>query len=76
MNASDGRLSARVRGAVGQREGVLVLEKIEVEYRLRAGLQHREVVERVHQMHVDHCPVAQSIIGCVEIVTSLELLQD
>lgn len=36
----------------------------------------RETAERVHGYHVDFCPVARTIKGCVEISTELMLEDD
>lgn len=33
----------------------------------------RDVVERVHGFHADHCPVARSIRDAIDITTSYEL---
>lgn len=75
MDASGGRLTADVRGRVGKRDGVLVLQAVEVHYRLATREEHRTTVEKVHDIHVDHCPVAQSIVGCVELSTSIEIVE-
>ena len=75
MDASDGRLTADVRGRVGKRDGVLVLKAVDVQYRLVTEESQRETVEKVHGVHLDHCPVAQSIVGSVEISTSIELVE-
>lgn len=34
----------------------------------------REIIERVHTMHAEHCPVARSIRAAIELRTSFELL--
>jgi len=56
--------------------GVLVVRRIEVTYHLRATEAQRPVIERVLAMHADHCPVARTLEGCVEIATRLELAAD
>lgn len=73
MNAGDGRLRAEARGEIGTEGRVLVIRRIEVTYHLRAPAEQREVIERVLAMHADHCPVARTLRGCVEIETRLEL---
>jgi uncharacterized OsmC-like protein len=40
---------------------------------LRAPADRRPVIERVLAVHADHCPVARTLRGCVEIATRLEL---
>lgn len=73
MNASDGRLRAEARGEIGTDERVLVIRRIEVTYHLKAPEEQRDVIERVLAIHADHCPVARTLRGCVEIETHLEL---
>ena len=73
MNAADGRLHSEARGEVMVDDGVLVVRRIEVTYHLRAPEAQRPVIERVLAMHADHCPVARTLKGCVEIATRLEL---
>lgn len=52
---------------------MLVIRRIQVTYHLRVAEEHRETVERVHSVHADHCPVARTLKGCVEITTELQL---
>lgn len=60
-----------VAGEVETERGVLVLKRVHVRYRLRADPARREVVERVRQMHADHCPVARSIKPCIAVTTEV-----
>jgi len=70
----DADLSSDVRGVVRKNEkNVLIIEEIHVTYHLDANPDHREVIERVHDMHAEHCPVSESISPCIEIRTSLDL---
>jgi len=73
VNASDGRLSAAVRGEIESEDGVLVIKRIHVRYHLRAPEDARETVERVHGFHADHCPVYRSLCAAIDITTELEL---
>ena len=57
-----------------ERDGVLVLKRIEVRYRLRIPEDQHATAERVHDVHVRSCPVARSIGGAVDISTRLELV--
>ena len=50
---------------------MLVIKRIHVTYHLEADEEHRETVERVHELHAEFCPVARSISGCIEIETKL-----
>ena len=67
-----GRLTSHVTGEVEKEDGILVIRRIRVVYRLRAPEAARNVAERVRAMHHDHCPVYRSI----DITTELELLPD
>ncbi len=51
---------------------VLVLRRIHVRYKLRGG--DREKVERVHDAHASHCPVARSLEGAIAVTTEVEYL--
>ncbi|MBW3660776.1 MAG: OsmC family protein [Gemmatimonadetes bacterium] len=73
IDASEGRLTARARGEVEDEEGVLILKRIVVAYRLSAPSESRETIERVHEIHHRHCPVYRSLEGAIEITTELEM---
>jgi uncharacterized OsmC-like protein len=53
---------------------VLVIRRIHVHYELRAEGVDPEVVERVHSLHADRCPVARSIRDSIDISTSYEIV--
>ena len=36
----------------------------------------RAVIERVHDFHAEHCPVARSISGCIGITTEVEVAEE
>ena len=57
-----------------ERDGVLVIERITVRYRLPVPAEKREEAERVHGFHARVCPVARSLEGGIEVRTELELL--
>ncbi len=63
-----------VRGEVELDDGVLVIKRIHVAYRLRVAEEHRVVAERVLGVHADKCPVARSIAGAIGITTGIEYL--
>jgi uncharacterized OsmC-like protein len=66
-----------VSEAVGEIEldgNILVIRRISVHYKLRAPESAREIIERVHDMHAERCPVARSIRAAIEIRTSFELV--
>jgi len=70
----EGDLVSDVRGFVAKDGRVLVIRRIEVDYRLKLDEEHREAAERVLEFHADHCPVARTLKGCVEIETSMEFV--
>jgi organic hydroperoxide reductase OsmC/OhrA len=61
-------------GEIFDRDGVLVIERITVRYRLPVPEEQRAEVERVHGFHARACPVARSLEGGIEVRTELELL--
>lgn len=74
MDGDDFDLKARAEGHIKKNEkGVLVIEMIEVTYDLDMSEEHRGTVERVHDMHVEHCPVAQSVRPCIDISTNVTM---
>ena len=56
------------------RDGVLVIERITVRYRLAVREDQRQEAERVHGFHARFCPVARSLEGGIEVRTELELV--
>lgn len=54
-------------------DGVLQITRIHVAYRLRVPRGKRAAAERALDAHVDGCPVAQTLIPCVEIEWEAEI---
>jgi hypothetical protein len=52
---------------------VLVVRRIHVTYHLRAAPDQRSAAMRAHGAHVQACPMARTIGGCVAITTDLLL---
>ncbi len=75
IDASGGRLTAEVTGEVESDGGVLIIKRIQVNMRLRASEEVREVVERVHGVFANKCPVFRSIGPAIEITSSYELVE-
>ena len=62
-------------GDVEVEDGVLILKRIRVHYRLRnCPDDKRPAAERAHEHHAKRCPVHQSISGCIAITTTLEFV--
>ena len=74
MKLDEGDLTAQVTGDVVKDGRVLKVARIEVVYRLKADEERRDTIARVHSFHAEHCPVARTLEGCVEIVTRFELV--
>ena len=68
------RYQAEAIGEVFDRDGVLVIERITVRYRLAVREDQRQEAERVHGFHARFCPVARSLEGGIEVRTELELV--
>ena len=73
IDASHGRLTAQVRGEVEKEEGVLVIKRIRVEYRLVAAAAMRETVERVHGLYAMRCPLYRTLHNAMELTSTCTL---
>ena len=58
-------------GEVETEDGVLVIKRIHVTYRLKTGEENRETAERAHGVHHGKCPVYRTVSGCIDITTEL-----
>ena len=74
IDASDGRLTADVRGEIENEEGVLVIRRIHVDFKLRAPENDRQTVERVHGFYANKCPVFRSLHTAIQITSSYTLI--
>jgi uncharacterized OsmC-like protein len=73
IDASDGRLTADVRGEIENEDGVLVIRRIHVDFTLRAPEDARATVERAHGFYADKCPVYRSLRSAIQITSSYVL---
>ena len=73
IDASNGRLRAEVRGKIESDQGVLVIRRVHVHYLLDGVEQVREIVERVHRVYADKCPVYRTLRPAFEITSDFEL---
>jgi uncharacterized OsmC-like protein len=71
---SDGdRLRAEAEGHVEVEDGIMVMKRVTVRYRLRLDdPSRREAAERAHAHHVRACGVALSVMPSLAIETELE----
>ncbi|MGH9375325.1 MAG: OsmC family protein, partial [Terriglobia bacterium] len=74
IDASNGKLDAEVTGEIELDGNTLVIKRMHAHYKLRAAEAQRDLIERVHAMHADRCPVARSLKGAIEVGTSYELV--
>jgi uncharacterized OsmC-like protein len=74
IDASEGRLTADVRGEIESEDGVLVIRRIHVAFNLRASEDNRETVNRVHGFFADKCPVYRSLHAAIEITSTYTLV--
>ncbi|HUP46639.1 MAG TPA: OsmC family protein [Thermoanaerobaculia bacterium] len=63
------KLTSDATGEIELESSVLVIKRIHVIYHLTAREAQGEVVERVHAVHQDGCPVYRSIHRAIEITT-------
>lgn len=61
------------RGEVEKEGRVLIVKRIHVDYRLKIDPESREAALRAHELHIDSCPVARTLKGCVQITTRLHM---
>lgn len=54
-------------------DGVIVIRRIHVTYRLKAAEADRETIERVHGFHADKCPVYRTLKNSIAITTEFVL---
>jgi uncharacterized OsmC-like protein len=66
-------LSSSVKGEIELEGKVMVIKRIHVTYQLKLQPEQRETAVKVHGFHIDYCPVARTIKGCVEITTELKM---
>lgn len=65
LSADD--ITAEVEGVNEVRDGLPVLTRIVVHYRLRIPEGTRETVDRALERHASKCPTARSLAGAVEV---------
>jgi uncharacterized OsmC-like protein len=67
------RYEAEAVGEVENVEGVLVIRRITVTYRIALPEAHHDTARRVLDIHARACPVARSLEGAIAIETRLAL---
>ena len=74
--ATSSYLETTVQGEVEKEDGVLVLRRIHVKYCLRGSVDSEAMVNRIHAMHREKCPVYKSVSGCIKVTTELEFIKN
>ena len=74
IDASDGRLSADVRGEIESEDGVLVIRRIHISFTIRASEDSRETIDRVHGIFANKCPIYRSLYTAIQITSSYQLV--
>jgi uncharacterized OsmC-like protein len=74
IDASEGRLTADVRGEIESEDGVLVIRRIHVAMTVRAAEANRETIERVHGFFASKCPVYRSLTPSIAITSSYSII--
>lgn len=67
------KLTSEARGEIVKRDGVLEIDRIEVRYEIEIPAGKREEAERALENHVENCPVARTLMPCVEIEWEAEI---
>ncbi len=60
-------------GEIETEDGVLVIRRIHVRYRLRARPEDEAGARRAFDAHPPKCPVYRTLSGCISITTELVL---
>ena len=74
VDASNGKLTADVRGEVEQEDGVLVIRRVHVSMRLQGDEAKRQIIERVHSIYAMSCPLYRTLHNAIQLSSSYELV--
>ncbi len=66
-------IQAEVRGINEVRDGLPVLTRIEIHYKLRIPASARETVDRALSRHQARCPTAATLQGAVEVLWTADI---
>lgn len=68
------RFRAEVHGDIEAVDGVLKIVRIGVDYTLRLAPEKRADAQAGFETYLPKCPAAQSVIGCIAIAHTLNLV--
>jgi organic hydroperoxide reductase OsmC/OhrA len=70
------RYRADVTGDIEDVGGVLKITRIDVRYTLKIAPDRRREAEECFNTYLPGCPAAQSVIGCIDIAHTLEMIDN
>jgi organic hydroperoxide reductase OsmC/OhrA len=76
VRLSSEQISAEVEGVNEVVDGLIVLTRVNVHYRLRIPPGSRETVERLLSKHQDKCPTARTLRGCVQVTWTADIEEE
>jgi len=74
IDASNGKLTADVKGEVETEDNVMVIRRIHVAMKLVAPEESRATVERVHGIYAMNCPLYRTLHKAIQLTSSYELV--
>jgi uncharacterized OsmC-like protein len=75
INTAQEEYWADVEGDIEDINGVLRIARIRVNYHLRVSAGKEADARQALGVYLARCPAAQSVIGCIEIIHSMEIEQ-
>jgi hypothetical protein len=69
------RYMARVEGDIEDIDGVLRISRIRVDYELKVPKGKADEAQEVFAGYLKGCPAAMSVIGCIDIIDSLDITE-
>jgi organic hydroperoxide reductase OsmC/OhrA len=69
------RYQADVKGEIEAVDGVLKITRIAVHYTLKAPSAKHDEARECFETYLPGCPAAQSVIGCIDITHTLNLIE-
>jgi len=74
IDASNGKLTAKVTGEVEAEEGVLVIRRIHVAMFLVAPEDAKKIVDRTHGIYAMRCPLYRTLHTAILLTSTVELV--
>lgn len=56
-------------------DGVLLIKRIHVVHRLKAGKDHQQTAERVHSIYAEKCPLYRSVRDSIAVSSELVFVE-